>query len=88
MALALTTEQAAFWQVSLAVGGVVLIVVIALLSLLLYLVLSIDREAKQLLGVAVEVLGNTNQVAGVGTVVSTLEDVGDEANAHARLLGV
>lgn len=88
MVLALTTEQSAFWQVSLAVGGVVLVVVIGLLTLLLYLVRSIDIEATRLLGVAGQVAGNTSQVKGVGAVVSTLEEIGDEANAHARLLGV
>lgn len=84
---ALNTQEAVLWQITLVVGAVVLIVVIALLTLLLHLVRSIELAGGRLLGVAQEVAGNTTRINDVNAVVSTLEEIGDEADQHARLLG-
>lgn len=88
MSLALSTGQTTFWQVSLTIGGVVIAVVIALLTLLLYFVKSIDAGAQQLLGVAGHLAGNTGNVRVTLEVASTLDEIAEEAGRHARLLGV
>lgn len=88
MTLALADAYATFWQVSLMIGAVVLVVVIALLGLLLYLVNSIAAAGQQLLGVAGKVSGNTSGIKVALEVASSLEEVTHEAGRHARLLGV
>jgi uncharacterized membrane protein YqiK len=88
MTLALSAGETTFWQVALAIGAVVIIVVIALLTLLLYLVNSIWAGAQQLLGVAGRVAGNTSNIKVALDVASTLDEVTEEAGRHARLLGV
>jgi uncharacterized membrane protein YqiK len=86
--LALATGETTFWWIILGIGGVVLAVVIALLTLLLYFVKSIEAGAQQLLGVAGGVAGNTGNIKIALEVASTLEEIADEAGRHARLLGV
>ncbi len=88
MTVALPPAYTTFWQVLLAIGGVVIIVVIALLTLLLYLVNSIWAGAQQLLGVAGGVASNTGNIKVALDVASTLDEVAEEAGRHARLLGV
>ncbi len=88
MVLALEIGEVTFWQVALAVGVVVIIVVIALLGLLLHLVRSIEGGSKQLLNVAVGVAGNTANIKLALAVADTLDEVTTEAGRHARLLGV
>lgn len=88
MSLALVIAQITLWQVTLAVGLVVIIVVIALLGLLLSLVRSIEAGAQQLLGVAVGVAGNTGNIKLALAVADTLDEVAAEAGRHAQLLGV
>jgi hypothetical protein len=84
----LSSLETSLWQVSLAVGAVVIIVVIALLGLLLHLVRSIEGGVQQLLGVAVGVAGNTASIKLALEVAKTLDQVTEEAGRHARLLGV
>jgi hypothetical protein len=88
MTLALASGTTTFWQIALAIGAVVLIVVIALLTLLLYFVNSIWAGAQQLLGVAGGVAGNTGNIKVALEVASSLDEVVEEAGRHARLLGV
>lgn len=88
MVLALAVEEITLWEVALAVGAVVIIVVIALLGLLLQLVRNIDSGADKLLGAAVAVAGNTGKIKTALTVADTLEKVAHEAGRHAQLLGV
>lgn len=88
MLLAIAAEEITFWQVSLAVGAVVLIVVIALLGLLTHLVGGIEAGGHQLLGVAGTVAGNTDNIKVALDVVARLDEVIVEAGKHARLLGV
>ncbi|MGH3693600.1 MAG: hypothetical protein ACRDRX_06325 [Pseudonocardiaceae bacterium] len=88
MILALAAEEITFWQVILAVGAVVLVAVIALLSLLLYLVRSIEASVQGLGDVAQGVAGNTANIKIALAVADSLDEVMDEARRHARLLGV
>lgn len=88
MALALAAEEITFWQVMLVIGAVVLIAVIALLSLLLRLVGSIEASVQQVGGVAQGVAGNTANIKIALAVADTLDEIADEARRHAALLGV
>lgn len=88
MALALAAEEITFWQAMLLIGAVVLVAVIALLSLLLYLVRSIETGVLELRGVAQGVAGNTANIQAALAVVATLDEIMDELRRHAQLLGV
>ena len=88
MALALAAEEITFWQVLLVIGAVVLIAVIALLSLLLRLVGSIEASVQQVGDVAQGVAGNTANIKIALTVADSLDEIADEARRHAALLGV
>lgn len=88
MVLALATEEITFWQIILAVGAVVLVAVIALLSLLLSLVGSIEASVQRLWDGAQGVRGNTANIKIALAVADTLDEIADEAGRHARLLGV
>jgi hypothetical protein len=88
MDLALAPEEITFWQVTLAVGAVVIVAVIALLSLLLYLVRSIETGVHRLWDVARGVAGHTANIKIALTVANTLDEIADEARRHAQLLGV
>jgi hypothetical protein len=88
MALALAAEEITFWQVILVIGAVVLIAVIALLSLLLRLVGSIEASVQQVGGVAQGVAGNTANIKIALAVADSLDEIMDEARRHAALLGV
>ncbi len=88
MVLALAAEEITFWQVLLVIGAVVLVAVIALLSLLVYLVGSIDDGVQRLRDAAQGVRGNTANIKVALTVADSLDEVVDEARRHARLLGV
>jgi hypothetical protein len=88
MVLALAPEDATFWTVTLALGAVVLVAVIALLSLLLYLVRSIEASVHQVGDVAQGVAGNTANIKIALAVADSLDEIADEARRHAALLGV
>jgi hypothetical protein len=88
MVLALAAKEITFWQVILVIGAVVLLAVIALLSLLLYLVGSIEAGVQRLWDVAKGVGGNTANIKVALAVAATLDEIADEARRHARLLGV
>ncbi|MDQ4011048.1 MAG: hypothetical protein M3228_10240 [Actinomycetota bacterium] len=88
MVLALAAEEITFWQVILAVGAVVLLAVIALLSLLLRLVGSIEAGVHRLWDVAQGIRGNTGNIKVALAVADSLDEIADEARLHAGLLGV
>ncbi|MGH4008168.1 MAG: hypothetical protein ACRDTH_08445 [Pseudonocardiaceae bacterium] len=88
MVLALVAEEITFWQVLLVIGAIVIVAVAALLSLLLYLVGSIEASVQRLGGVAQGVAGNTANIKIALAVIDSLDEVVDEAGRHARLLGV
>jgi hypothetical protein len=88
MVLALSTLDTTIWQVTLAVGLIVIVVVIGLLGLLLNVVGSIETAAAQLLESAHNVGANTGNIKAALTVADTLDLVAQEAGRHAELLGV
>ena len=88
MVLALAAKEITFWEVYLVLGPVVLIAVIALLSLLLAFVRSIESSVHGLGGVAQGVAGNTANIKVALAVADSLDEIADEAGRHARLLGV
>ena len=88
MALALAPEETSFWQVILILGAVVIVAVIALLSLLLRLVNSIETGVHQVRAAAQGVAGDTANIKVALAVVASLDEVIDELRRHARLLGV
>jgi hypothetical protein len=88
MVLALASQETTFWWVMLVIGAVVIVAVIALLSLLLNLVRSIETNAQQLGGVAQGVAGNTAHIKIALAVADSLDEIADEAGRHAQLLGV
>jgi hypothetical protein len=88
MSLALANEEITFWQVILIIGAVVIVAVIALLSLLLRLVGSIETGVQQVRDVAQGVAGNTANIKVALDVVASLDEVTAELRRHARLLGV
>ncbi|MBV9010552.1 MAG: hypothetical protein JO272_00645 [Pseudonocardiales bacterium] len=88
MVLALAAKEITFWQVLLVIGAIVIVAVIALLSLLLYLVRSIEASVQGLGSVAQGVAGNTANIKVALAVADSLDEVMDEMRRHARLLGV
>jgi hypothetical protein len=88
MVLALATEEITFWQVLLAIGAAVIVVVIALLSLLLNLVRSIETGVQRVGEAAQGVAGNTANIKIALAVAASLDEIADEARRHAQLLGV
>lgn len=88
MVLALAAEDITFWQITLVIGAVVLVAVIALLSLLLRFVSSIETSVYQLGDVAQGVAGNTANIKIALAVADSLDEIADEARRHAALLGV
>lgn len=88
MNMALAPEVVTLWQITLAAGAVVLLVVIALLSLLLSLVGSIERSVGRVGEAARGVGGNTANIKVALAVANTLDEIADEARRHAQFLGV
>jgi hypothetical protein len=88
MVLALAAKEITFWQVLLIIGAIVIVAVIALLSLLLYLVRSIEGSVQGLGDVAQGVAGNTANIKVALAVANSLDEIVDEMRLHARLLGV
>lgn len=88
MVVALAAQEITFWQVILVVGAIVIVAVIALLSLLLYLVRSIEASVQRLGDVAQGVAGNTANIKIALAVADSLDEVAAEARRHAELLGV
>jgi hypothetical protein len=88
MASALAPAEITFWQVILGIGAAVIVVVIVLLGLLLRIVGSIGDRVVQLADAAQGVAANTNSIKVALAVVSTLDEVVDEVERHAQLLGV
>jgi len=88
MVLALASAEITLWQIILILGAVVIVAVIALLSLLLSFVGSIEATVQGLGSVARGVAGNTGHIKIALAVADSLDEIADEAGRHARLLGV
>jgi len=88
MVLALASQDITFWEITLAIGAVVLGAVIALLSLLLSIVRSIETNVVRLHDVAQGVRSDTANIKVALAIVDSLDEVTNEARRHAQLLGV
>jgi hypothetical protein len=88
MVLALASQDVTFWEITLAIGAVVIVAVIALLSLLLSSVRSIETNVLRLQDVAEGVRSDTANIKVALAVVDSLHEVTEEARRHAELLGV
>ena len=88
MVLALAPQDITFWEITLAIGAVVIVAVIALLSLLLSLVGSIETNVRRLRDVAQGVRSDTANIKVALALVESLDEVTAEARRHAELLGV
>jgi len=88
MVLALAPQDITFWEITLAIGAVVIVAVIALLSLLLSLVGSIETNVRRLRDVAQDVRSDTANIKVALAIVESLDEVTAEARRHAELLGV
>jgi hypothetical protein len=88
MVLALAPQETTFWGIILAVGAGVIVAVIALLSLLLSFVRSIETNVQRLRDVAQDVRGDTANIKVALAVADSLDQVAEEARRHAQLLGV
>ncbi len=86
--MALTSSEIAFWQAILVIGAVVIVAVITLLGLLLRIVGSIEDGVHHLNDVAHGVGENTGNIKVALTIMGTLDEVIDEADRHAQLLGL
>lgn len=84
--LAFATQEIVLWQISLGIGAVVLVVVIALLSLLLRFVNQIDRGVEELWDTATRFAANTATLWQIDALASTLEEIREEALLHDQLL--
>lgn len=84
--LALTTDERVIWYVALAIGVVVIIAVIALLSLLMALVGDIDVGVQNVWRSAKRLAGNTATTWQVGGLAAVLKDVRAEVVRHDQLL--
>jgi energy-converting hydrogenase Eha subunit H len=88
MVLALAPQDITFWEITLAIGAVVLVAVIALLSLLLSIVRSIETNVLRLQEAAQGVRSDTANIKVALAIVDSLDEVTKEAGRHAQLLGV
>lgn len=88
MVLALAPQDITFWEITLAIGAVVIVAVIALLNLLLSVVRSIETNVQRLRDVAQGVRSDTANIKVALAVVDSLDEVTEEARRHAELLGV
>ncbi len=87
MVLALAPQDITFWEITLALGAVVIVAVIALLNLLLSVVRSIETNVQRLRDVAQGVRSDTANIKVALAVVDSLDEVTEEARRHAELLG-
>ena len=88
MALALAPQDITFWEITLAIGAVVIVAVTALLSLLLSIVRSIETNVLRLQDAAQGVRSDTANIKVALAIVESLDEVTEEARRHAQLLGV
>lgn len=70
------------WWISLGVGLVVVLVVIALMSLLLTSIRDIQRGTGVLLDTATQVSASTSKIPVLATTASVLEEIKAEALIH------
>lgn len=85
--LALVDEYQTFWYISLGIGGVVVVVVIALLSLLTRIVIAIDTRVRTVWETATRLAANTATTWSLRDTASALRKLSDEARHQSELFG-
>jgi hypothetical protein len=83
---ALPSDVQTIWWVTLALGAVVALVVLALLHLLRSAVLRIERNAEVLWQTATTVARNTATTWLIGETANTVEEIKKEALRHDAFL--
>jgi hypothetical protein len=84
--LAVTAEQKVFWEITLGMGLVVILVVIALLTLLTRLVRDIDVGVAELWTMAKRMAANTATTYQFGNSAAIFDEIREELEAHDELL--
>lgn len=79
MSVTASLDTHTLWQISLAIGVVVLVVVIVLMTLLLSFVKDIETGAGVLVGGASGVEQNTDNIRQFAATAAVLEDIKAEA---------
>ena len=87
MTLALAQEHITMWWISIGIGFVVVLVVITLLSLLIGLVVDIDRNVKSLWNTATRLARNTATTWMLQQTATATAALRDETGRHAQALG-
>lgn len=80
-------NQFTMWWITVGIGLVVILVVIALLSLLLKIVKDIDTGVEELWNMATRLAANTATTWQLTNAAQSLEKLRDELMEHDRLLG-
>lgn len=83
----LSSNQFTMWWITVGIGLVVILVVIALLSLLLKIVKDIDTGVEDLWNMATRLAANTATTWQLTNAAQSLERLRDELKQHDRLLG-
>lgn len=83
---ALVAEYQTFWLVALGTGGVVLVVVVALLTILLRTVQQIDEGVREVWEAATRLASNTATTWQLRETAVALEEIKAEALRHDELL--
>lgn len=84
--IALSSPGHVFWEVAIGLGLVVILVVIALLTLLYYLVRDIDVGVSSLWTVTKGMAQNTTATYQLGATQSTVLALRDELIRHNKML--
>ncbi len=86
MMLSLAKEHVTMWWISIGIGFVVVLVVITLLSLLIGLVVDIDRNVKSLWNIATRLARNTATTWMLQQTAAATAALNDETARHAQAL--
>lgn len=86
MTLLAVSEQKVFWEITLGMGLVVILVVIALLTLLTRLVRDIDVGVSALWTMAKRMAANTATTYQFGNNAAIVDEIREELEAHDELL--
>lgn len=84
--LAITDSERTMWTITLVLGVVVLLVVLALLTILLRVVRNLDDNVKALWEMAKRVAANTATTWQLNGTAAVLEEIKKEALIHDEFL--
>jgi hypothetical protein len=87
MLLALTDREEELWSIAIVLGFVVIIAVVALLTLLVVLVRTIERRVTTIKATLEAAAANTSDTVLIGETATAVEGVLNEGLAHHLFLG-